>query len=72
MVMGFVLEHEKPFLEFPVHIHVHVDAAGIVLLADFHVVQKTGLAQIPASDCRHIHQVQALVLATEFFSHFQV
>ena len=70
--MGFVLEHEKPLLEFPVHIHVHVDAAGIVLLTDFHVVQKAGLTQIPTSDCRHIHQVQALVLATEFLSHFQV
>ena len=40
MVMCLVLELEKPFLYLPVHIHVDIDAAGIVLLAYLHVIQK--------------------------------
>ena len=72
MVVGLVLEHEKPFLKTAVHIHVHIDAAGIVLLADFHVVQQAGLAQIASADSRHIHEVQAFMLTTEFLSHLEI
>ena len=65
MVVGFVLELKQPFLFLAVHIHIHEDAAGVVLLTHFHIVQFPLLTQIPGSDGRQFHQTQALALASE-------
>ena len=72
MVVGLVLEHEKPFLKSSVHIHIYINAARIVLFADFHIVEQTCLAEISASDSSHIHEVKALVLTAELFSHLEI
>ena len=45
MVVGLVLELEQPFLHTPVHIHIHEDAASVVLLAALHIIQKPLRAQ---------------------------
>ena len=37
MVVGFILEHEKPFLGLPVDGNVDKDAAGVILFAHLHV-----------------------------------
>ena len=72
MVVGFVLEHEQPFLEAAVHFDIHIDAAGIVLLADFHVVELADAAEISSADGGHIHEIQALAFAAKFLAESEV
>ena len=50
MVVGLVLELEKPFLLLPVHIHIDEHRAGVVLLALLHVVQQAFVAQVARTD----------------------
>ena len=72
MVVCLVLELQQPFLCLAVHIHVHVDAAGVVLLADFHIVEQTFLFQIFRSYGSQVHKIQSLVLSAEFLAYFQI
>ena len=72
MVVGFVLEHEQPFLEAAVHFDIHIDAAGIVFLADFHVVEFADAAEISSADGGHVHEVQALAFAAKFLAESEV
>ena len=69
MVMGFVLELEEPFLGLTVHIDIHEDAAGVVLLAHVQVVQLALLAQPAGADGRELHQAAGLVPAAEVRPH---
>ena len=75
--MGLVLELKKPFLRrhftlIAYDIHIHIYAAGIVLLTDFHIIEKALALEITRSDAGHIHKVQALVLASEFLADLQI
>ena len=69
MVMGLVLELEEPFLGLPVHIDIHENAAGVVLLAHLQVVQLALLAQPAGADGRELHQAAGLVPAAEVRPH---
>ena len=71
MVMGFVLEHEKPFLGLPVHCNVDENAAGVVLFAHLHVVQQAFLPEVPAPYRGKVHQTQRLAFAAQFGAHVQ-
>ena len=68
MVVGFVLELQQPFFGFAVHIHVHEDAAGVVLFAAFHVVQETLGTEVAGTDGGQFHHAEAFVLAAEFLA----
>ena len=70
--MCLILEHEQPSFEFAVHVHIYIYAAGVVLLADLHVVEKARLAEITSSDGSHIHEVQPLMLTAKFLSHLEI
>ena len=72
MVVGFVLEHQQPFLKAAVHFDIHIDAAGIVLLADFHVVELADTAEISSADGGHVHEIQALAFAAKFLAEPEV
>ena len=72
MVVSLVLEHQEPFLRLPVHIHINEYAAGVVLLAHLHVIELPFLPEVTRSDCGHVHQIQAFVLASELLPHLQV
>ena len=84
MVVSLILEHQEPtfcgstpltnrFLS-GVEGHIDVDeyAAGVVLLADLHVVEFAGLPQITGADCGHVHEIQALALTAEFPAHLEI
>ena len=69
VVVGLVLEHEEPFLHLPVHIDVHEDAAGVVLLALLLVVQEAFRLEIACSYGGQFHQAQRFMLAPEAAAH---
>ena len=52
-----------------INVDVDEDAAGVVLLADFHVVQQAALAQTPGSDGGQFHEAEALALAAELLAY---
>ena len=77
MVVGLVLELEKPFfcrhftfVAYDVHIHIY--AACIVFFTDLHVVEKPLALEVACTDSSHIHKVQALVLTAEFLADLHV
>ena len=77
MVMSLVLELEKPLLcsHLPLvtdDIHIHIYAARIVLLADLHIIKKTFALEVTRSYAGHIHEIQTLVLASEFLADLQI
>ncbi len=55
VVVRLVLELQKPFLRLAVHVHVDIDAARVVLLADLKVFKKTLLAQVAGPDGGKFH-----------------
>ena len=72
MVMGFVLELQQPPLRRSVGVHIHEDAARIVLLAHFEVVEQPPAAK-PAGPYRgQIHQAQGLVVPPQLPPHLPV
>ena len=72
MVVGFVLELQKPFLGLPVDVDVDIDRAGVVLLRDLQIVQQAFPLEVTRADRRHIHQAEALVLPAQFAADTQV
>ena len=72
MVMGLVLELQQPFLHCPVNIHIHINAACIVLLAHLHIVQKPFALEITGTYRRDIHQAERLVLPSELLADLQI
>ena len=77
MVVRLVLELEKPFLcsHLPliVHdVHIHEDAAGIVLLADLHIVKQAFCLEVAGSHSGHIHKIHTFVLASEFLTDLHI
>ncbi len=69
VVVGLVLELEEPGFLLAVHIHIHADAAGIVLLALLLVVEDTLFLQPAGSDGGQLHETEALTLASKFPAH---
>ena len=69
MVMGLVLELQQPFLGGTVHIHVHVDAACVVLLALLQVVKQALLPEPAGAYCRQLHEAQALAVPAELMAY---
>ena len=69
MVVRLVLEHQKPPLKLSVHVDIHIDAAGVVLLALLHVVQKALGFKPAGADSREFHKAQGLALAAKFAAH---
>ena len=67
--MCLVLELEQPLLLLSVHIHIYEYAAGIVLLADFHIVEPSGAAEISRAYGGEFHQTEALAFPSEFLAH---
>ena len=65
VVMGLVLELQKPFLCLSVHVHVNEDRAGIVLFAYLHIVQQTLLLEVTGTDSSQLHEAQRLLIATQ-------
>ena len=72
MVVRFVLELQEPLLGPPVHVHIDVDRAGVVLLRDLQIVQQPPLAQVARADRGDVHQADALVLAPQLAADAQV
>ena len=72
VVVGLVLELEQPFLYPSVHIDVNIDAAGIVFLTDFHVVEQSLRFEVTRSDGGHIHKVETFLRTAEFLTHLQI
>ena len=69
MVMGLVLELQQPFFCPAVHIRVDHDAAGIVFLALFLVVQHAFVLQVTGADGSQFHQAEGLVFPPKFPAH---
>ena len=69
MVVRLVLELQEPLLRLSVHVHVHEDAAGVVLLALLQVVQFALLAEPAGADRGEFHQAAGLVLPAEVRAH---
>ena len=77
MVVGLVLELKEPLLcghlTFVINdIHVNIDAACIVLLADLHIVEKTLSLEVTGTDAGHVHEVDVLVLTAELLTDLKV
>ena len=72
MVVSLVLEHQQPPLDCAINIYVYEYAAGVIFLADFHVVQLASLAEMLRADRGHVHEVQPLLLASKILAHLQV
>ena len=72
VVVRLVLELQQPPFRPAVHVNIHVDRAGVVLLRDLQIVQQPLLLQVAGSDRRHVHQADALVLAAQFAADPQV
>ena len=71
MVVGFILEHEKPLLGLPVDGDVDEDAAGVVLFAHLHVCKQAFLPEVPATYRGKVHKAQRLAFAAQFGAHVQ-
>ena len=69
VVVSLVFEHQEPLLHLAVHVHIDVDAAGIVLLTLFLVVQKALGFQPAGAYGRELHQAEGLPLAAELAAH---
>ena len=69
VVMRFVLELQEPFLRPAIDLDIHENAAGVVLLALFQVVQLALLAQPAGADRGKLHQAAGLVLPAEVRAH---
>ena len=56
MVVRLVLVHQQPILLFAIDIHLHADAAGVVLLGDLLVGEVAAFVLVFAVDGSQIHQ----------------
>ena len=56
MVMCFVFEHQQPFFDFAIYIHIHKHTAGVVFLRHFHIVEVADFALVLTADGGHVHQ----------------
>ncbi len=63
--MGFVLELQQPALHLSVDIDIDEDAACVVLVAAFQIVEFAAVAQVASTDGRQLHKTQALLLAAQ-------
>ena len=76
VVVGLVLEHKQPPFGPAVvpfaYLNVNEYAAGVVFLADFHVVEKTLGTKVPGPDRGHVHEVYILRLPPGLLPHLQV
>ncbi len=55
MVVRLVLELQQPTVRLAVLVHIHIDRAGVVLVAHLQVVQFALLAQIARADGGYVH-----------------
>ncbi len=72
MVVGLVLELQQPLLRLAVHVHIHADAASVVLLALLQVIQHAVRAQPPRAYCGDIHQADAPALTPKLPTHAEI
>ena len=72
VVMSLVLELQQPTLGHSIDLHVDVNRAGIIFVADLQIIQFAGSPQVTRPDSRYIHQTDALVLATQLAADAQV
>ena len=74
--MGLVLEHKQPPFGPAVvpfaYLNVNEYAAGVVFLADFHVVEKPLGTKVPGPDRGHVHEVYFLRFPPGLLPHLQV
>ena len=69
MVVCLVLELEEPFLHLPVHIHVHEDAAGVVLFTLFQILQLAFEPKPTGAQRCQFHEAEGLPLASQLLPH---
>ena len=67
--MGLVLELEQPFLLHSVHVHIHENAARVVLLALFQIVEQALLPEVARAYGSKFHKAEALAFASQFLAH---
>ncbi len=66
--MRFILEHQQPVFFTTIDIYLDLDAAGVDLITDFHIVQLPDLTHIFTGNGRHVHQCHDLTAAMYFFT----
>ncbi len=69
VVVGLVLELQQPFLGLAVHVHIHVDGAGIVFLALLQVVEFAVGTEPARSDGGEVHQAEGLLFTSKLAAH---
>ena len=67
--MCLVLELKQPLLLYAIHIDIDKYRACVILLALLQVVEYARLLQITCTDCRKLHQTEALLLSAELLTY---
>ena len=72
--MRLVFEHHQPVLLLAIDIHLHADAAGVVLLGNLLVGEVAALVLVFAVDGGQVHQGHGplRILAVHFVAHGEV
>ena len=69
VVVGFVLEHEKPWFFDTIDIYFNFNRAGIDFIRHFHVIQTTISTLITTKNSRHIHQGLRFLCTSQLITH---
>ena len=72
VVVRFVLEQEQPILLFAIHIHLHLDGAGVDFLGFVKVLQNPLGLEVLGADRANVHEAHRLAVAAELMADLQV